>query len=764
MIKLNQICDEKDCTACQVCKYVCPTQAITIRENEKGFFYPVINQEKCVGCYKCQKKCPAINLHKDFNEPVKVYAGWIRDNESRHYSTSGGVAYALSKKIVTEGGIFCGCRWNVDHAEHAFAESIDELHQFQGSKYAYSDVRNCYVQVKNYLEQGRKVLFVGTGCQVAGLKTYLQRTYNNLILVDLLCHGIPSQKAIRERLQDEEVHNSKNVVNMRFRDKHEDLLHTYCKYTFSDGSFSNYPVFQDAFFRGFVTNHLLRPNCFSCPYARRKRISDITLADFWGYYPIKLSYLKYQDGVSLCLANTHKGNDFLREVQNLKIEERDYETARKGNRNLNGPQIKPSSYDDFWTRYLSGEKLIDLSKEFFPSTPVPPAMKNGAKTYVIAVLGNLIGEKGILSIKRLIKNSLRWLYVPLIKFVSKPQKDKEDKDKYLLFEKLQPGGRRVFYFGVTAHRNLGDLAQRYCITKWIEEYYPSYEIVMVESDVIVNRKISNRFFEHLKLIYGKDDIIVFQSGYCTQDLGGNHPLMHRLVCSNMPEAKILMMPQTIYFRHEKNRKKCAENHNNARRMLFLARDKVSYEQAQKMFPDIHVEAYPDIVTTLIGAINFNNPRNGVCLCTRNDGEKYYSDIEIDYLEDKLITDGIRVARKDTQSFQSVNEIINNLHFFIREEIESYSHYEVTITDRYHGTIFSLCAGTPVIIIKTNDHKVVTGADWFKGVYDDYVYVAEDLDDAYNLCKKVRATKLNHTLPPYFKQTYYDKLKEYFESL
>ena len=329
-------------------------------------------------------------------------------------------------------------------------------------------------------------------------------------------------------------------------------------------------------------------------------------------------------------------------------------------------------------------------------------------------------------------------------------------------ESLTPGPKRVFYFGITAHSNLGDLAQRYCITKWIEENYPDYEMVTVKSDVIVNPKLTKRFFSHLTSIFGENDIIIFQSGYCTQDLGGNHPLMHRLMCDYMPNAKILMMPQTIFFRSEENKRICAENHNKARNMLFLARDFVSYDMAKEMFPDIHVEAYPDIVTTLIGKFQFMSVRNGVCICTRNDGEKLYTKKQVDDLAQRFISDDIRVKQKDTQSSNSVDNLVNNIEYYIYNEIESYTHYEVTITDRYHGTIFSLCAGTPVVIIKTTDHKVTTGADWFKGVYDDYVYLAENLDDAYRLAKNVISKHLDHHLKPHFKTEYYDKLKAVFE--
>ena len=162
-------------------------------------------------------------------------------------------------------------------------------------------------------------------------------------------------------------------------------------------------------------------------------------------------------------------------------------------------------------------------------------------------------------------------------------------------------------------------------------------------------------------------------------------------------------------------------------------------------------------------MNFDNKREGVCLCTRNDGEKLYSTEEIDKLASRFQSEGIKVKQKDTQAKQTVQELTNNLKKYIEAEIESYSHYEVTITDRYHGTIFSLCAGTPVIIIKTTDHKVTTGADWFKGVYDDYVYVADDLEDAYDKAKEIISLGLNHRLIPYFKKEYYDKLRTMFET-
>ena len=371
----------------------------------------------------------------------------------------------------------------------------------------------------------------------------------------------------------------------------------------------------------------------------------------------------------------------------------------------------------------------------------------------------------MMNIRQFIYKYLWWTYRP-IKSLYKEYKttryNLSEIDRVRKESKQSP--KRIFYLGITAHSNLGDMGQHYCIKKWITENYSNSTMIMLESSVITNPATTKDFFDMFKTVFDDaNDRIVFQSGYCTQDLGGDHPLMHRLVCEQMKNAKILMMPQTIYFQHEENRKICSVNHNKAKNMLFLARDMVSYEQAKDMFPDIRVEAFPDIVTTLIGTLSFQNKRDGVCLCTRNDGEKLYDYKEIEALKSRLESDGISVFSKDTQGKQSYKEIRANLQSFIEAEIESYSHFKVTITDRYHGTIFSLCAGTPVIIIKTTDHKVTTGADWFKGVYDDYVFVAENLGDAFDKCKELLYKNLDNKLSPYFKVQYYDKLKSLFEN-
>lgn len=318
--------------------------------------------------------------------------------------------------------------------------------------------------------------------------------------------------------------------------------------------------------------------------------------------------------------------------------------------------------------------------------------------------------------------------------------------------------RRVFYLGSPSHANLGDLAQGVCIRNWIKKYLAKFTLIEIKTDSIVNTHFS--ILPVLKEQYNENDIIVFQSGYATTDLGGYADDMHCAVIEALPNAYYLMMPQTILFVNKERRDRTSRIYNSAQRMLFLARDSVSFHMAEEMFPDIEVKVYPDIVTTLIGSKKFENNRDNILFCCRDDSEKYYSDDEISKLMQKCSSIA-NVEITDTTKYISEKDIVSKPAEYIESEIEKYSHYKLVITDRYHGTIFSLVAGTPVIIIKSTDHKVTTGADWFKGIYDEYVYLAEDLDDAYEIAKGLYKKEFNHILQPFFEKEYYAKLLERF---
>ena len=319
----------------------------------------------------------------------------------------------------------------------------------------------------------------------------------------------------------------------------------------------------------------------------------------------------------------------------------------------------------------------------------------------------------------------------------------------------------VFYIGIPAHNNLGDLAQGVCIRKWLKKHFCGWEIIEIETNALVNTKFSAK--KYLKAAFKPGNIIVFQSGYTTTDLGGHADEMHCEVIKLLPNAPMLMLPQTVFFESESRKQNTARVYNSAKNMLFLARDKVSFQTAQQMFPDLRVLLYPDIVTTLIGKFNFNYKRSGILFCCRDDSEKYYSDEEILALMQQC-SSLAKVERTDTTKEIKTKEIVANAEKYILQEIERYSKYEVIVTDRYHGTIFALAAGTPVVIIKTTDHKVTTGADWFVGVYDEYVHLASTPAQAFEMAKQLIFNKVSHTLAPYFEKKYYDALPTTFFEL
>lgn len=319
--------------------------------------------------------------------------------------------------------------------------------------------------------------------------------------------------------------------------------------------------------------------------------------------------------------------------------------------------------------------------------------------------------------------------------------------------------KRIWYFCVPTHSNLGDQAQACCIEKYFRKFF---------SDHIVFKLSNNAFdfYEEKILMILKEkiketDLIFFQSGYT---FTGIHPYenMHRKIVENFPYNKIVFLPQTVKFKNQKILENVQNFYGKYDNIYFFARDKISYDIYKSIFPEHrNVHCFPDIVTTEIGNYDFNNnERNGILLCVRNDVEKLYSFQEISLFKEKLQKIA-KVSLSDTNSETKENSL-KEYWKKIEETIDDYAQYQVIITDRYHGTIFALIANTPVIILKTTDHKVVTGADWFEGVYEDYVYVVNDLEEASQVDQQIVTGFEYRKLPSYFKEKYYDRLKDIIE--
>lgn len=264
--------------------------------------------------------------------------------------------------------------------------------------------------------------------------------------------------------------------------------------------------------------------------------------------------------------------------------------------------------------------------------------------------------------------------------------------------------KRIWYFCVPTHSNLGDQAQACCIEKYFRKFF---------SDHIVFKLSNNAFdfYEEKILMILKEkiketDLIFFQSGYT---FTGIHPYenMHRKIVENFPYNKIVFLPQTVKFKNQKILENVQNFYGKYDNIYFFARDKISYDIYKSIFPEHrNVHCFPDIVTTEIGNYDFNNnERNGILLCVRNDVEKLYSFQEISLFKEKLQKIA-KVSLSDTNSETKENSL-KEYWKKIEETIDDYAQYQVIITDRYHGTIFALIANTPVIILKTTDHKVVT---------------------------------------------------------
>lgn len=317
----------------------------------------------------------------------------------------------------------------------------------------------------------------------------------------------------------------------------------------------------------------------------------------------------------------------------------------------------------------------------------------------------------------------------------------------------------IYYFGIPAHPNIGDMAQTYCTKKWINKNYPNMYINEFNTCALLNK----RFLKELKKYINEDDLIFMQSGYCSHQGHADHK-MHKLIISLFYKNKIIVLPQTVNITSTKewyNTKKVFEKNE---KVIFMTRDDVSYNETKKHL-NITLMNYPDIVTTLIGTRNINYKKKGILLCVRNDGEKYYKSSEYNELIRKLETLNINVDITDTTiSNMDRHEFYTKFETILNNTIENFSKYKVIITDRYHGTIISSIANTQVIVLKTNDHKVSSGVDWF--IKNDYknIRLAKNINEAYLIAEKLYNDDSICYNPNTFETKYYDCLKQNIDNI
>lgn len=350
MIKID---DKSKCCGCSACANVCPKKCIAMLSDEKGFLYPSVNESKCVNCGLCNKICPILNPKSNIEEK-RAYAAYNTNNETRKVSSSGGIFGCIANEILNRHGVVFGAAYadNFKSIKHIGVENKEDLPKLYGSKYLQSEIGDSYKSAEAYLKAEREVLFVGTSCQIAGLKAYLRKDYDKLLTVDVICHGTPSPRVWKDYADEKEDEFQSKIVAADFRNKRFGwdksvlllLLFANEKEYCALGS-------KDEYIKGFLMNLYLRESCYKCICKGNNVLSDISLGDFWGIECV-LPNFSDNKGTSAIILNTAKGKDFFNNIRHgLVTETVTYDDVLKGNPALVKPVDKPSKSDKFWNVY-----------------------------------------------------------------------------------------------------------------------------------------------------------------------------------------------------------------------------------------------------------------------------------------------------------------------------------------------------------------------------------------------------------------------------
>lgn len=359
------------CTGCGACVSSCPKKCIKLFEDEEGFKYPVINKSKCINCKKCINTCPVIN-NIDIPEKLKKEKAFFyksKDEESLIEASSGSafedicISYLNNKdRIAIFGAVFIN-----NKVCHKYVTNIKNIKDFKKSKYVQSDIKETYLETKKFLNDDFYVVFSGTPCQIAGLKKFLNKEYDKLLCIDLICHGVPSQKLLDLYMESEQKKYDIKIESLNFREKVKLENKKYdsknIKLLFNDGSSIVKNSKESSFLKGYNGRLFFRPSCYKCKFANSKRFSDITLGDAWGIEKINIKEDMHK-GLSTIIAHTSKGQDVIKNLDGIFVEEIDIKFVIDNNSSFARPSLFNTNRRKFF-KNLSSKNFEEKVNKYY---------------------------------------------------------------------------------------------------------------------------------------------------------------------------------------------------------------------------------------------------------------------------------------------------------------------------------------------------------------------------------------------------------------
>ena len=359
------------CCGCGACANVCPRQAIEMKPNGEGFLYPAVNSKLCVDCHLCEQVCSVCKTYSS-RQPLQVFCAINCNKEQRLQSSSGGMWKLLADYLLHDNGYVCGARFiGSKGVFHDVTNDVDICASFCGSKYVQSKMDDCYKKIKALLDDGKKVIFSGTPCQVVALKEYLRKPCQSLFTVDFLCHGVPSPMVFRRYTEERTGISLKDINNVSFRDKtygwRNYRLCCECVAGKSDHGYSA-TIQEDLYLRGFVESLFLRPSCYQCRFRNFQGLSDITLGDFWNIH--KFCPKKDDDyGASLVFVHTQAGKELLKKIEaDISKQELSFKKLSPYLHSLHYSPTLPSCRNSFF-EMVKKEDIVPVLERLLPKEP-----------------------------------------------------------------------------------------------------------------------------------------------------------------------------------------------------------------------------------------------------------------------------------------------------------------------------------------------------------------------------------------------------------